>query len=111
MRMLVPIAAGLAVLTACTIDEDNFSERYSSTWCNRVYECNRGSFEDAYADLAECRASREEVYDEVLDGAEALGCSIDPEGAGDTLDEMRSASCAEFNDSLWLTVGSDVWDC
>lgn len=112
---LVVLALGLAgALSACKVDRDSFPDRYADRYCDRLHECARGKYDAAYESRSECVDDVADDVDDTLDFTEGLfpGCELDVDGAGECLDQIHDATCADFvSGSFDGACGSDLLDC
>jgi hypothetical protein len=95
VRLVLPV---FAVLVACTVEEDEFANSYAKAVCNRLEECQRSDYEQAYEDRDACVEDWAEIADTILDVGDTLGQEYSPQSAQDCLESIREASCGEFSD-------------
>lgn len=85
------------ILVACTISEDAFPDKAADTMCDRVEECSRVFADDA--ERQNCESFWSGAAELLLDVGDLAGAVYDPAAGAACLREIRSATCAEFNDS------------
>lgn len=88
---------GLALLVGCTIPEEDFAATYAVTICDRLEECDKGSYENLYSDAEDCEDDWEDGAELFMSGADFLGADYSEEQARDCIDEIRTAECGAFS--------------
>ena len=97
-------------LFAC-VTAENFAAQTGALLCQRVEECDKGSFEGQWSDQGECR---DEVDAQSEDGMSCYldNCSFDDDAANDCLKSMRTSTCDEFTSGDYISDCDNVWqDC
>lgn len=102
------LALLLALLAGC-VTEENFPRKLADASCDWMQECQRSLFEALYSDPADCEADAESGILDVMDVAEAAGCTFMEDAAPDCIDAARSASCTDS--PLDVSACDLVWDC
>ncbi len=99
-RRVAVIVRALVVLNlcACAVDESNFAARRARVVCNLAFKCDLESYTSEYQDEAECREALETAWNESTASLENFGCTIDYDGGGECLSEIRGRSCDEAGD-------------
>lgn len=112
--------SALALLTAgClawNVSEDNYPERFGTASCDQLRRCYRGFYENEYSDHPDCIETQTELFEEVADGAELLGCDFEQEKAAECLATFPAISCEEWYEFNLGEFGSaeactEVYDC
>jgi hypothetical protein len=94
-------------LVGCAIPEEDFAETYARTACDRVEECDKGSYESRYDDDLECQEQWADWADLLMDAADLLGGEYDEEAARECISAMKDADCGDFET---LDYECDVYD-
>lgn len=93
-----PIYAALALaLVGCAIPEENFPDTYGKAVCKRLRECDKGSFENSYDDLADCVDTWSRGAEFFLDAGGLFGGEYSPSKARTCINEINAASCGDFS--------------
>lgn len=99
-HFLTPVLLTLTFSSGCTLARDSAADAYAKAACNQERRCDRGSYDLAYDNMGECRGDVSDVYEGLMDLAEAFGCEYDPREARRFLGDLKSASCAEYEAGL-----------
>lgn len=92
-----PTRAVVAMLAvACTISEDAFPDRVADATCDRVEECTE-VFETE-EERTDCEGFWGNLAELFIDLADLGGAEYSPSRGAQCVQEIRAASCAEFND-------------
>ena len=91
----------LFALLACAIAEEDFPDVYADTAGDRLYECNKSTFENLYGDNedGDCQdqwASGAEFW---MDAADLIGGEYDPDAARECINEINDAQCSDLTSS------------
>lgn len=88
----------LVMLTACTVDRENYSDRYAAVWCDRQQECSPGDFENQYESMKDCKLEVADNTEDILNLTEDLlgSCVVVSDEAQECFQEMRAATCGDF---------------
>lgn len=92
MRM-VPLLA----LIGCTIAEEDFPDAYADAVCDRLYECDRGDYENRYDDAEECKNEWAYGVELWMDAEDLLGGEYAEEAARDCISGIREADCGDLS--------------
>lgn len=90
-----PIGLPVVLLATACVTAENYPVKSANVWCDRLYECDKASFEAGYSDLSDCRET-------VLDAGEkvfrclAEECTFDVDKAQSCLRDQASASCEDW---------------
>ena len=101
----------LVFVGACKPNEDNFSDKYITAYCDFYKRCAAAEFFYQYDDKGECLDKNEEYWAEV--GASLVAqCEFDADKAQECLDTLNQ-SCKEIGDDLdeFDAQCDEVWDC
>ena len=105
MRWVVWVTA----LVACAPPtEAEFPEAWAKVVCSREKECDRGQFDSNWEDMDDCRTSRADAADQLLDIWDVFG-NYSEDAAGECLSDMRAASCEEVENGSFDDRCSDVY--
>ena len=91
------LAAALLSLTACTIEEEDFPEVYASDVCDKFQSCEPEDFDAFYDDFEDCVNDWAALTELMMDAADLLGQTYDPDKARDCVQEIRRADCDNFS--------------
>jgi hypothetical protein len=116
--MRVPFAA-FAAVSGCVfggipneIAEEDLARVAAPVLCNRVRECDRGTYDSVFFGAADCRDEWEHAMDLVVQSVQDLDCEYDAAGAGAALDEISQMSCEDFVEAEGLDTLDLIWaDC
>lgn len=87
----------LALLVGCAIPEEDFAPTYAVTICDRLEECDKGSYENLYTDAADCQDDWEDAAEVFMAGADLLGADYSEEKGRECIDEIQAAACGDFS--------------
>lgn len=98
----------LTLLFAC-VTADSFPQKATNVLCERYYECDRGAFESAYSDLADCKDDDALIaYYECFNES----CTFVAKAASECLSEFRSQSCEDLVEGRTPNACEDIYeDC
>lgn len=96
IRTAITAAFALA-LVGCAIPEDNFPDTYGKTVCKRLRECDKGSFENNYDNLADCTDTWADGAEFFLDAGDLFGGEYSPSKARSCINDINAASCGAFS--------------
>ena len=113
MRLLsIALLPATLLVTSCGVNEDNFPEKYAKATCDQMFDCEIQGY-DTWEDETACREDIQDVWDDMKQMMDALGCSVDYDLAGDCLKDYRRASCEEIDSPTGFTSSAceDMWIC
>lgn len=100
----------ILALLAC-VTEDNYLDRSVAVSCDRAEECDKGSFESAYDDQADCRDQYAEASAGLSD-CYAENCTFDAKQAAACLQAARTATCDAWTNGDYTSECDTVYtDC
>jgi hypothetical protein len=79
-----------------SVDEEDLARYAAEVQCKRIKDCDRGTFEQIYFGMGDCRDTYELAIDAAVETANELDCTYDAEAAGTALDEIKQMSCEDF---------------
>lgn len=101
---------GLWLGSGC-VSQDNYLEKTATVFCDRLYECDKSSFEANYSDKKDCVASLVDDY-EKADSCQAEECVWDGKAAKSCLSDQADASCDDWASLNWGLDCDEVYtDC
>ena len=105
----------LATLIACGYDEDQFTDDYLNTTCDRYVECEADmvtSMTDMGLDEKTAQSTYDSIYTAVCEteptettdtGSSESECVFNGDAAKACIEDLQAASCAEFADGSAFT--------
>jgi hypothetical protein len=103
-------------LVACSVDlpeevpEEDIARWAAAVSCERSEECARSTFDLAYFDPEDCRATEELAWSLLQD--QLSDCDYDPTRAANRLEEVQAMSCEEWYEGDAAEAFGEIWeDC
>ena len=103
--------AALLLLCSCSVNVDNWPEKYAKASCDVRERCSKAEFFYYYDDGHDCQTEYLRYWDDYGDATYA-SCDFDESKARSCLDEL-DASCKDIGDHFedWDQDCYSVFDC
>ena len=108
--MRIPGLAIIVLLTGC-VTEENVVGKVGNTWCRRLAECDRASFEEQHASHGDCVDDFRDTFEPWQECRIEHGCDWEPSEVSRCRSELRNQSCSEVVDGGWLNVCAETYTC
>ena len=102
----------LLSLGAClpTLTDDNVTEVSANEFCKKHRACDSDLWKDTFQeDFEECQDDLKRGFDTAKDVGALVGIEVDLREAKQCLQDLRSASCDDFNNDDYSTNCDDVY--
>ena len=102
-------------LSACStilpVKEDNFGDRFASSYCKAWKKCYRGYYDDEFSDMADCKDEVADQYEDLEDFYDDASCDFEEDEASTCLNDITWGSCEDWYDGDMFEECEEVWDC
>ena len=96
--------------TPAEIPDEDFAFWGAKVVCDKMRECDRGSYEALYFSMADCRASQEVELQAQYDWADEVDCDYRPKKAGEAYEAILEMSCEDWYEGEWWEDYQEIWD-